>query len=183
MVTGQNFRIGLSYGPHLTNQIPWNEVDGINYNIKLNQNAHYGLISKLALPKIKLQGFLYKYVAKGTAEKNSTSYEFKNEFWFLGVGTELYFVQDRISGYLIVDLTLASGIQNTFDNKSAYIIKQINPRIGIDTGVGFDFPVNKLISLDLSGKYSLINLAGKEENEKSFSNIVLTLSVLFKFSQ
>ena len=54
-------------------------------------------------------------------------------------------------------------------------------RTGIGLGAGLQIGIIPLIDIDVSAKYNINNLIGKEDGEETFSTINLSASVFFGF--
>ncbi len=150
---------------------------------------HFGVKGKLSLPVLPLtltgQVLYTPFSASGEAPVGfaSSPAEIETEYSLLifGVGAEYNFVPGPISPYLALDVfysktgdykttykTAASTLENTTGG---------NSRAGIGVGGGFEFGLLPMIDLDVSAKYNMNNLFGKEDGEDTFSTLNFSATV------
>lgn len=153
---------------------------------------HFGVKGKFKLPLIPLAITGQVLYTKFTGEGNTTvsggttaSVETESSLLLLGVGAEYKFVPGPISPYLAFDIfyansgdfkykatALGTTSEQTFDGEN---------RTGIGIGAGLVFGLLPMIDIDVSAKYNINNLLGKEEDEETFSAINLSASLSFGF--
>lgn len=164
-----------------------------NGGMGFGTHPHYGLKGKFKLPVIPLtitgQVLYASFSGEGEYSivpgTNPVSFETESSLLTFGVGAEYSFIPGPISPYLAVDLfyansgetklssdTQGANFEQTFDGEN---------RTGIGVGAGLDFGLLPMIDVDVSAKYNINNLIGKEEGEETFSTVNFTATVYFGF--
>lgn len=152
---------------------------------------HFGVKGRLSLPLIPIsitgQVLYSKFSADGSLMINnvSTNYETEQSLLIFGVGAEYDFVPGPVSPYLGLDIfyskwgdyTATSTIGGVTNENTA----SGNSRTGIGIGGGVQIGIIPLIDIDVSAKYNINNLIGKEDGEDTFSTLNLSASVFFGF--
>ena len=96
------------------------------------------------------------------------------------IGAEYHLIPGPISPYLAVDLGFNNIGEVNFD--PAILNQFASPaisRTGLDIGGGVEIKIPFLITFDVSAKYNMLNLWGKQSGEGSISTFNLNLSVIF----
>ncbi|MDZ7766885.1 MAG: hypothetical protein U5K00_21130 [Melioribacteraceae bacterium] len=65
-----------------------------------------------------------------------------------------------------------ANFEQTFDGEN---------RTGMGIGGGLDFGILPMVDIDISAKYNINNLIGKEEGEETFSTLNYSATVYFGF--
>lgn len=152
---------------------------------------HFGVKGRFSLPLIPLAITGQVLYTKFTGEGNTTvmginaAVETESSLLIFGVGAEYNFVPGPISPYAAFDIFYANSgdfkytatamgttSEQTFDGEN---------RTGIGLGAGLKIGIIPLIDIDVSAKYNINNLIGKEDGEDTFSTINLSASVFFGF--
>ena len=145
--------------------------------------AHFGVKGKFSLPLIPLritgQVLYTKFSADGEANligvPNAASVENELSFFVYGVGAEYSFAPGPISPYLGLDLFMTSfgDFKQTYDSggSTTEITSSGESRTGIGIGGGLEFGLIPMIDIDVSAKYNINNLIGKNDGEDTFSTL------------
>lgn len=193
MIQAQSISVGLTGG--LTNIMgPDALTDDIeNGGMGFSTHPHYGLKGKFSLPVIPLtitgQVLYASFSGEGEYSivpgTNPVNFETESSLLTFGVGAEYAFIPGPISPYLSFDVfyansgetklsstTQGANFEQKFDGES---------RTGIGVGGGLDFGLLPMIDVDVSAKYNINNLIGKEEGEETFSTLNFSATVYFGF--
>ena len=150
---------------------------------------HFGVKGRFSLPLIPIaitgQVLYTKFTGDGNltpiAGGPSVAVETESSLLIFGVGAEYSFVPGPISPYLGFDvfyansgdMKISSGSQSqTFDGAN---------RTGIGLGAGLKIGIIPLMDIDVSAKYNINNLLGKEDGEETLSTVNLSATVFFGF--
>lgn len=171
--------------------------EGLTNNISegglgFSSAPHFGVKGRFSLPLIPLavtgQALYTSFSGEGdglVAGGVTVPVETESSLLIFGVGAEYNFVPGPISPYLGFDLFYANSgetkITSTGGNVSYEQTVEGESRTGIGIGAGLQIGIIPLIDIDVSAKYNINNLIGKEEGEETFSTINLSASVYFGF--
>ena len=92
--------------------------------------------------------------------------------WLYGVGLEYPFSLPVIRPYIGVDGFITS-LSNTAPNSPSVT------REGIDAGIGAQIPFAVFGNVNVEFKYQIFNIAGKEQNEDTYSQVMANISISF----
>ena len=92
--------------------------------------------------------------------------------WLLAAGLEYGVPSIIVKPYFVTD-----GMINFFKNEGAGPSNFTRGGLGIGAGVQFSLPA--FGSFDVSAKYQILNLIGKESNEETFSQISAGVALMF----
>jgi opacity protein-like surface antigen len=154
-----------------------------NSNSSLSYNAGYHLSAKakvdIPLFPIKPVAFIQYYILNGSYSFAGFTGSTSQKIFSAGIGAEYSLLPGPISPYVAIDF----GYNNIGEVKfEPSILNQSSSasfsRTGLDIGAGVEISVPFLISFDVSAKYNMLNLFGKQ-GEGSISVFNLNLSVLF----
>jgi hypothetical protein len=153
-------------------------------NSGLNYNAGYHISAKAKLdiplfpitPVVSIQYYMLSGHYSFPSYTGSTT----QKIFSAGIGAEYHLLPGPISPYLAVDL----GFNNIGEVKYEPALPIPNPyssmsRTGLDIGGGVELKIPFLITFDVSAKYNMLNLWGKQSGEGAISAFNLNLSVLF----
>lgn len=177
----QSLRVGVSYGVHKLNEQQFNFNNSSDFNLKMDNDKHYGLKLKLALPVINLSGFAYKYSDKGSYKDNyfgEISYEL--DYWVLGAGVEMSLLPGPVNPYIAGDLILTTSQDVKVGGVSIPDLDGDESKIGVGLGAGVDIKILPIIDLDFNIKYNMHNLINKKDGELNYNTFNATLSVLIR---
>lgn len=164
-----------------------------NGGMGFGTHPHYGVKGKFKLPIIPLTitGHVLYASFSGEGEyslvpgTNPVNVETESSLLTFGVGAEYAFVPGPISPYLSVDLFYANSgetkISSTAQGASFDQTFEGDNRTGIGIGGGLDFGILPMVDIDVSAKYNINNLIGKEEGEETFSTLTYSATVYFGF--
>ncbi len=150
---------------------------------------HFGVKGKFSLPLIPLritgQVLYSQFTGEGdVAVGNSSvvaSLENKLSVLIYGVGAEYSFVPGPISPYLAFDLFMTNygDFEQTYTTASSNVntTTEGESRTGIGLGAGLEFGLLPMIDIDLSAKYNINNLIGKNDGEDTFSTLNVSATV------
>jgi len=153
---------------------------------------HFGLKGRFKLPVIPLAITGQVLYTKFTGEGNATitggttaSVETESSLLLMGVGAEYKIVPGPISPYAAIDLFYANSGKFKYKATALGSTNEITVdgenRTGIGFGAGLQIGILPMIDIDVSAKYNINNLIGKEDGEETFSTINLSASLSFGF--
>lgn len=100
----------------------------------------------------------------------------------ISAGIDLFLFKSLLSPYLSANLAynyIANSIDIVKLNQELPIAtSETYSRLGAGIGAGIDFDL-EILSVNLEGKYWLVNLIGKESEEKNKNFFTLTIGVIF----
>jgi hypothetical protein len=153
-------------------------TSGLSYNAGYNIAAK----AKLDIPLFPLTPvvFIQYYVMGGSYSFANFTGSTKQKTFSAGIGAEYSLIPGPISPYLALDLgfnnigevTYQPSIANQFSSPGI-------SRTGLDIGAGVDISIPFLITFDVSAKYNMLNLFGKQGGEGSISVFNVDLMVIF----
>ena len=172
-------QIGISIGPLLGISTPTIDYtgdasdfyDGTKYGMRTG--LCYGVLGKVTIGPIKARlSFSYSTLDNnGVADKTkpNSSVEIKNNLLIIGVGTEfgMGIPKSPVKPYIGIELLFSSisgsfrfqGISSVNSNTNSI---QSSSRTGLGLILGADISLMGVTRLDLSLRYNLINLFGKD---------------------
>lgn len=150
-----------------------------NGGFGFKNSTNFGIKGKFEIPLLPLN-FNASIVYVPLNSKESLI-EVTSNLLSLGIGVEWNFIPGPISPYAAIDITFNSFGELEFKLPSAKISEKGFTRDGVAVGSGVIFKLLPLIDLDISAKYSVYNLIGKKNNEKSITAINLTAGIYFNF--
>jgi hypothetical protein len=153
-------------------------------NSGLNYNAGYHISAKAKLdiplfpitPVVSIQ----YYILNGSYSFPGFTGSASEKIFSAMLGAEYHLIPGPISPYIVADL----GFNNIGEiSYTPAVLNQFaSPaisRTGLDIGGGVELAIPFLITFDVSAKYNMLNLWGKQGGESSLSAFNLNLSVLF----
>ncbi len=172
--------------------------DGLTKDVEeggagFSSEPHFGVKGRFSLPLVPIaitgQILYSKFTGDGEGKDDLTgqlvSAETSMSLLIFGVGAEYSFVPGPVSPYLAFDLFYSKfgeqEIQQTMGNLNETITSEGLNRSGIGLGAGLKIGIVPLIDVDISAKYNINNLLGKEDGEETVSTINLSASVFFGF--
>jgi hypothetical protein len=182
LLTTASFAQGLKFGFGGGLSTISNSNSGLSYNA----GYHLSAKAKIDIPLFPIRpvAFIQYYILNGSysfpTPVGNISGSTTQKIFSAGVGAEYSLLPGPISPYVAVDF----GYNNIGELKyeSAGLTLPSNPsysRTGLDIGAGVEISVPFLISFDVSAKYNMLNLFGKQSGEGSISVFNLNLTVLF----
>lgn len=177
----QSLRVGVSYGVHKLNEQQFKFNNSSDFKLNMDNDKHYGLKLKLALPVINLSGYAYKYSDKGSIQDNffgQLNYEL--DYWVLGAGIEMTLLPGPVNPYIAGDLILTTSQDVKLGGMTLSNLNGTESKIGVGLGAGVDIKILPIIDLDFNVKYNMHNLIKKEDGELNYNTFNATLSVLIR---
>src|ERR1035437_7497671 len=182
MLTTSSFTQGIKFGIGGGLSTISNSTSGLNYNAGYNIAAK----AKLEIPLFPLRPVvsIQYYILNGsygfTTPVGNISGSTTQKIFSAGIGAEYSFLPGPISPYLAIDF----GFNNIGEVKYEHVVppQYSHPaisRTGLDIGGGVEISIPFLISFDISAKYNMLNLFGKQGGEGSISVLNVDLMVLF----
>lgn len=164
ILQAQSLRIGPTVG--LTSfQAPdylTNDLDEGGWG--LSSHINYGAKVKLGLPLLPLTfvgSFVYTPLS---SEKGDV--EFSSSLTSIGLGAELSFAPGPLSPYAGLDLLYNSFGDTEYKTPDGPQKGDGVSRYGIAIGIGAEFTLLPKVDVDVSAKYNMYNLFGKDDNEE-----------------
>jgi hypothetical protein len=178
---GQGLKFGIGGGI--------STISSGNSELTYNSGYHISAKAKLDIPLFPLTPVvsIHYYILNGSYSFVSSSFNtgsasgsISQKIFSAGIGAEYHLLPGPISPYLAIDL----GFNNIGEVKydPAILSKFASPaisRTGLDIGGGVELKIPFLITFDVSAKYNMLNLWGKQGGEGDISTFNLNLSVLF----
>ena len=154
----------------------------------LSYNSGYNIAAKAKLdiplfpltPVITIQYYILNGSYGFTTPVGNLSGSTTQKIFSAGIGAEYSIIPGPISPYLAIDL----GFNNIGEVKyEPSVLNQFSSpaisRTGLDIGGGVEIKIPFLITFDISAKYNMLNLWGKQGGEGSISTLNLDLMILF----
>ncbi len=198
---GQSFKVGLGGGLAIVNgpDVLTNDIskDGLGFSTEYQ----VGLKGKFGLPlmPIKIIGEVNYMLLNGEEDFDMTYYgemigvkaETEASILSLGLGAEYYLIPGPISPYInatvnfnsISELKVKSTIKYngvTYPTEEETLGEKVS-RTGLGIGAGVSISILPIIDIDISAKYNIINLLGKEDGEDTISTTSLMATVFIGF--
>ncbi|MCL5031252.1 MAG: porin family protein [Bacteroidetes bacterium] len=182
IASAQLVRFGLGGG--LTSlKSPDAFVNSIENNgLGFSNNYHLTAIVKFNFPLIPITpaAFIDYHILRGSGSRNSNNIETSLNIFSIGVEGELIIIPlPLVKPYVAADISYNKfgDLQETSQLGSGS--QPGMTRYGGALGVGAEITALPSIDLDLSIKYQLFNLVGKDSNESNINGITLNLILLF----
>ena len=178
LLTTASFAQGLKFGFGGGLSTISNSNSGLSYNA----GYHLSAKAKIDIPLFPIRpvAFIQYYILNGNYSFAGFTGSTSQKIFSAGIGAEYSLLPGPISPYLAVDF----GYNNIGEVKfEPSILNQSSSasfsRTGLDIGAGVEISIPFLVSFDVSAKYNMLNLFGKQSGEGSISVFNLNLSVLF----
>ena len=175
MLTTSSFTQGIKFGIGGGLSTISNSTSGLNYNAGYNIAAK----AKLDIPLFPLAPvvFIQYYMLGGSYLYTNLTVNTTQKIFSAGIGAEYSLIPGPISPYLAIDLGFNNIGEVTYQPPIAN--QPSFSRTGLDIGAGVDISIPFLITFDVSAKYNMLNLFGKQGGEGSISVLNVDLMVLF----
>lgn len=190
IVNAQGIALGATAGlTVVTSPDSWTK-DISEGGLGFSKAPHFGVKGRFSLPLIPIsitgQVLYTSFSAEGDYPNlPSVSVERKMSMLIFGVGAEYKLVPGPISPYAAFDLfyTNFSELENSYSSSVAGASGNNDgfSRTGIGLGAGLQIGIVPLIDIDVSAKYNINNLIGKEDGEDTISTLNLSATVFFGF--
>ena len=182
LFTSASFAQGIKFGIGGGISAISNGNSGLTYN----SGYHVAAKAKLDIPLFPLRPVvsIQYYILNGsygfTTPVGNISGSTTQKIFSAGIGAEYSLLPGPISPYLAIDF----GFNNIGEVKYEHVVppQYSHPaisRTGLDIGGGVEISIPFLISFDISAKYNMLNLFGKQGGEGSISVLNVDLMVLF----
>jgi hypothetical protein len=156
-------------------------ISSDNSGLTYNSGYHLSLKAKLDIPLFPLTPVvsIQYYVLKGNYSYASFSGSTTQKIFSAGIGAEYSLMPGPINPYLAIDLGFNNiGAVNYQPSALNQYSSPAISRTGLDIGAGVNIKIPYLITFDISAKYNMLNLWGKQGGEGSVSALNLNLTVL-----
>jgi hypothetical protein len=164
-------------------------ISSSNNGLSYNAGYHISAKAKLDIPLFPITPVvsIQYYILNGSYSytnpllpNGSITGSTSQKIFSAMIGAEYHLIPGPISPYLAVDLGFNNIGEVKFDPDilNQYASPAIS-RTGLDIGGGVELKIPFLITFDVSAKYNMLNLWGKQGGEGSISTFNLNLSVLF----
>jgi hypothetical protein len=152
---------------------------GLNYNA----GYHISAKAKLDIPLFPITPVvsIQYYILNGSYNFPGFTGSTSEKIFSAMIGAEYHLIPGPISPYLAIDLGFNNIGEVKYDPailNQAFSSPAIT-RTGLDIGAGAEITIPFLITFDVSAKYNMLNLWGKQGGEGSISTFNLNLSILF----
>lgn len=149
-----------------------------------------GLKAKFSVPLLPLritgQAFYTKLKSESDANIAGKNYNigYSSSIFSLGVGAEMSLLPGPVSPYLGVDLLINSFGELKVDSGNEVVGQFSNStdgfsRFGLGLGAGVEFTLLPKVDIDVSAKYNLNNMIGKESGEENINSLQISGTLLF----
>ena len=171
---GQGLQFGIGGG--------LSTISSSNSGFNYNAGYHISAKAKLDIPLFPLTPVvtIQYYILNGSYSFAGFTGSTSQKIFSAGIGAEYSLLPGPISPYLAIDLEFnnigAVSYQPAVLNQFA---SPAISRTGLDIGGGVEIKIPFLVTFDVSAKYNMLNLWGKENGEGSLSTFNLNLTVLF----
>ncbi|MCF8242138.1 MAG: outer membrane beta-barrel protein [Melioribacteraceae bacterium] len=159
---------------------------GLGFGSGLN----VGLKGKFSLPvlPLKITGHAVYNMFSSSGDMTVSGVVVNNEADFtmvtVGFGAEYSIIPGPLSPYLALDYFYTSigelTYKQTYPGGSNENVTDSFSRTGMGIGAGVEFTLLPTFDIDISAKYNLNNLTGKDDGEESLNTIAIQASLLFK---
>lgn len=170
---GQGLKFGVGGGISTISS----GTSGLNYN----SGYHLSLKAKLDIPLFPLTPVvtIQYYILNGNYSFANFTGSTDQKIFSAGIGAQYTLLPGPISPYLAIDL----GFNNIGEvNYQPAVLNQYAApsmsRTGVDFGAGVEIKIPFIITFDVSAKYNMLNLWGKQGNEGTLNAVNLNLTVL-----
>lgn len=185
-VYSQLFQIGAGGGATFILAPSDYTSDKIDEGLNFGTGINFGVKAKLGLPLISFrptfQVLFHKFSGEATSSISSQvlSGTTKQDILIVGAGLEYLFIPAPGSPFLALDLYYTNVGELSINDALNTVKAPDGSKVGIGVGIGTDIPLLP-INIELSLKYNMFNLFGKEDGEKSISAINLDAFLMFSF--
>lgn len=177
----QGLNIGVSGGLHMIQSPDMFTKDISEGGLGFGSGYQFGAKGKFSLPILPLRvtGFVNYSTFSGDGTFNNQSIETDFSILTVGFGGEWSLVPGPISPYLAVDILYNRFGEVTMKNTTANTETKTDGvnRSGLGVGGGFEVTILPMLDVDVSAKYNLNNLVGKEDGEESVNSLSILLNV------
>lgn len=163
------------------------EVSGTDY-FNYENEFFFGLKAKFHIPytplRIITEGYYGFLTDEFTNPGTTTRYKATGSLLNIGAGAEFIIIPGPISPYISVDGFLSSfgdvEVKRLGDREVKEREVQGNARFGLGFGAGAEIFLLPNLDADLSFKYAINNLIGKEQGESNINSINLSLNLYYQ---
>ena len=178
LLTTSSFAQGVKFGIGGGLSTISNSTSGLSYNAGYNIAAK----AKLDIPLFPLTPvvFIQYYILGGSYSFANYTGSTSQKIFSAGIGAEYSLLPGPISPYLALDLGFNNIGEVTYQPSIPNVPSSPSiSRTGIDIGAGVNISIPFLITFDVSAKYNMLNLFGKQGGEGSISVLNVDLMVIF----
>lgn len=197
----QSFKVGLGGGLAIVNSPDALTNDISKGGLGFSSEYQVGLKGKFGVPVLpfKLIGEINYSLLNGEEEFSMVYYsetvdvkaETETSILSFGLGAEYYLIPGPISPF--VNATITLNTVNELKVKSTWKYNGVTypteeetygekvSRTGIGIGAGVSISILPIIDIDITAKYNIVNLLGKEDGEETISTTSLMATVFIGF--
>jgi opacity protein-like surface antigen len=171
--SAQTINLGIGGGLSII-QSPTDYKDAMGFSTEY----HVGIKGKLNFPLFPITpiGIIEYHFLRGTASTPAGSLDTKQNILTLGLGGELSLVPGPISPYVGLDLEYNNlGDLEVGGTKISSGVS----RTGLGIGAGVMVNILPVVNVDVSLKYQMLNLFGKEGGEDTIGIVNLNAALFF----
>jgi hypothetical protein len=177
----QGINIGLSGGLHMIQSPDQFTKDISEGGLGFGPGIQLGAKGKFSLPVIPLRvtSFVNYTMFSGDGTFNNQKIETDFSIITVGFGGEWSLVPGPVSPYLAVDILYNRFGEVTMKNTTTNMEQKNDgvSRSGVGIGGGLEVSILPMLDVDVSAKYNLNNLVGKEDGEESVNSLSILLNV------
>ncbi len=182
-INAQGFKLGVTGGLNLLQSPDILTKDISEGGVGFGSGYQFGVKGKFSLPIIPLKVVGFVSYSKFSSDGSLNNQNIENEWSIVtvGFGGEWSLVPGPISPYLALDILYNRFGEKTQKNTTNNTEMKDDgvSRSGVGIGGGIDVTILPKIDLDLSARYNLNNLVGKEDGEENINSLSVTLNVFF----
>lgn len=182
-INAQGLKLGATGGLNLLQSPDILTKDISEGGAGFGSGYQFGVKGKFSLPIIPLKviGFVSYSKFSNDGSLNNQSRETDWSIVTVGFGGEWSLIPGPVSPYVALDILYNRFGEMTMKNTTANTETKNEgvSRSGVGIGGGIDVTILPKIDLDLSARYNLNNLVGKEGGEENINSLSVTLNVFF----
>lgn len=153
-----------------------------NADYGFSDNYHFTILAKFNIPfaPVTPAAFLDYHIIRGSGAYNDTS--ISTSLYILSFGAEgeyFIFPLPFLKPYLLADLSFNSFSQLELDIGNSSFVQLSHTNIGGAVGIGTEITFFPTIDFDVSAKYNLYNLTGRQAGEEMVRAITVNVVLLF----
>jgi len=156
------------------------KVENTGYGF--NDNFHFTILAKFNIPTsvVTPEAFLDYHILRGTGTYQDTAISTSLSILSLGAEGEYYFLPlPNLKPYVLADLSYNSFSQLQLNIGSESFVQLSHSNIGGALGLGTVLSVLPKIDFDLSVKYNIYNLTGRQSGDEIVRAVTINIIMLF----
>lgn len=178
---GQGFKFGVGGGLTIFQGPDVLTNDYSNGGAAMGSEYHVGAKAKLSLPLIPLTpiAFINYHILSSSGDVSGQTIEASSSILSIGAGAEWTLLPGPLSPYLALDVAMNSIGDMEVTTPLGTMKSDGASRVGVNIGAGAELTLLPAFDIDVSVKYNMFNLIGKEDGEENMSALVFNVSLLF----